>query len=94
MGGVVSAGSIMLEFRPHEGGQLVAMATVNGRTVAAIVHPENETGTRRWALAGDIDRLRPRPAGEADTATAACGEVSNALGVELGVGVTGWTVAR
>lgn len=84
----------VLTFDRLDTGELVALHTVDGRTVAAIVHPERPSWLvpgvqiRPWSLAGDIDRTR-RPRGTARTVSVAMGEAARALGRELDIAVAG-----
>lgn len=88
---------LLLRYDRLDTGELVALHTHEGRTVAAIVHPErqdeNYRWARRWSLAGDVDPAA-RPHGHAMSATTACGEAAEALGQLLGIEVDGWTVGE
>lgn len=88
-------------------GELVAILTHEGRSVAAIVHPPRATSSqaehpgaldateRPWSLAGDLDPGNiVRPCGLALSATAACAAAAEALGIELGIPIDGWEVQR
>lgn len=88
---------LVLRFDRLDGGELVALHTHEGRTIAAVVHPERGSWivpgvtVRPWSLAGDVDPVR-RPRGHAKAATTACGEAAEALGRELGIEIDGWTL--
>lgn len=82
---------VILSYDRLEGGELVALASNGGRTVAAIVHPAR-CGVRPWSLAGDIDDRTNRRRGESTHAPQAAAEAAQALGVELGLTIDGWEV--
>lgn len=87
--------AIRLEFDRLETGELVALHSHEGRTVAAIVHvgwTDQLDTARRWSLAGDLADRSARPQGHAPSTRSAAGEAAAALGAELGVGITGWTM--
>ena len=89
------AGSIHLEYDGIESVGYAALATVRGRTVAAIVHHRNESGTYRWSIAGDWEPdpdTGQRPQGETVELDDALRDAADALGRNLEVGVIGWSV--
>lgn len=89
---------VVLRFDRLDSGELVAIHTHEARSVAAIVHTRHDelddlVHVRRWSLAGDIDPSTRRR-GESSSATLACAQAAEALGIELGVEIAGYEVPR
>lgn len=84
-----------IQFDRLPDGTLAALLTIDGQTVAAIVHPrrDNHAPERRWVLAGDVPKGTHRPAGLAPSGRQACAEAAQALGTYLGVTITAYEVA-
>lgn len=83
---------VTLTFDRLPGGGWVAMHTHEGRTVAACVLLPTAILGYRWALAGEITDHADRPQGGSDRSVTAMAEAAAALGLELGVDVTGYEV--
>ncbi len=91
----------VLHFERLHDGTLVALASNDGRSVAAIVHPprlnEDTTGgewENHWSLAGD---LHPHDAAHGVVLGdrrrhISCAEAAHALGESLGITVNGYEV--
>lgn len=81
----------VLHFDRLDGGEIVALHTAGGRTVAAVIAAVCGPRGIRWSLAGDVDPAA-RPQGYAAITRTACAEAADALGRELGIEIAGWTV--
>lgn len=80
---------------------LVATASHDGRSVAAIIHPRSAADRvyhwRRWVLAGDGIDPATRPEGTCTgmgSSRDACAEAAQAVADHLGIIVDGYEVAR